>query len=308
MNCIGFPRPKMEEERRIALLPPEISKLAHPRALFFEAGYGEDCGYDDSDYLKIGANIISDQNVYTLEVICQPKYCAGDLPHLRRGQTIFGWVHFGLDSEVDKALKAKEATIIEWSEMRKRGKPIFQRNGELTGEVGVTQAISYAGKIPEECRVAVIGRGRVGTGAVRQLQKLGVKEENITVYHSENYSALKRNIGCYDTVVHCAYSVQPSILTRQEISAMKKGALLVHLGGDNIKGRFDTNSIYSPVSFFNSGRNLVYCVNHVPTLVYQTASRYISEDVAPYIDKLIEGNFDSVLKRAMVMEKGKVIR
>ena len=136
------------------------------------------------------------------------------------------------------------------------------------------------------------------------LKKMGANE--ITIYHSGNSHKLKKEMQKYDVIVHAACSYY-EILSKNDLKRMKHGALLIHLGSDSIGGDFDANSIYSPVEGINNEKNLVYCINHVPTLAYKTASEYISRDVAPYIDTLSKGRMNKTLKDAVVMDKGKFI-
>ena len=305
MNRIGFPKSSMKEEKRIALLPEEIKRIEHPEFLFFQEDYAAEYDYKNKEYLVSGANIISKKKTYSLEVICQPKFCEADLDHIKEKQIVFGWLHLGEDDKATYEFKKREITAIAWELMFKDGKNIFQRNGLLTGEIGVLHAIAYAGKSPKECRAAVIGRGRVGKGAFRQLEELKVPV--IDVYHSENSHLLKEDIDLYDIIVHCACS-DKNVLDREDLRKIKPGALFVHLGSNCIEGAPYSQSIYSPVVPFNNGKNLYYIVNHVPTLCYRTASRAISEDVAPYIDLLTKKEMDDALRNAIVVYKGKPIK
>ena len=49
-NTIGFLKSHKKYERRIALLPQELSKLTDPNSIYLEKNYGSDLGISDSDY------------------------------------------------------------------------------------------------------------------------------------------------------------------------------------------------------------------------------------------------------------------
>jgi len=303
MRTIGFPRPRMNEESRIALLPQDIAVVDHPEFLFFEKSYGKKHGVEDDDYRKAGAHVVATERVYSLDVICQPKFSEKDAKSMEKARLVFGWVHIDSYKYLEMKLKERDATVIEWSNMKKNGRCVFYRNSILTGQMGVLNALAYAGKVAPECTVAVIGRGNVGKGAFRQLRREGVQD--ITVYHTGNKHLLKRNLGRYDIIVNCAEAAE-FILTGKDLQAMRPGALMIDIGGACIDGNYWPNSIYAPISEINQGRNLAYCVNHVPTLAYRTASSYISHDVAPYIDAIVKEISNVVLQRAITMENGKV--
>jgi N5-(carboxyethyl)ornithine synthase len=302
MKQIGFPRPRMVEERRIALLPEDITRvIENPDHLYFERGYGSEYDISDEEYERTGANIVNERKASSLEVMCQPKFCERDLRHVVNGQTIFGWLHIAQGDKEEKILKKKSATAIAWELMYDRGKHVFRRNNELTGIIGILHSMAYAGKIPEECRVAVIGRGSVGNGAMKELKRLGVKD--IALYHSQNIYRLRTRMDKYDVIVHCACTPK-MILGEEHLARMKNNALFVHIGSDSIDGKFGNQSVYSPIDWMNRGKNPIYCVNHIPTLSYKTASRYISEDAAPYINLLIKGEMDKAMENAVVISKG----
>jgi N5-(carboxyethyl)ornithine synthase len=309
MNKIGFPRSRMKEERRIALLPVDISRdIKNPEFLYFERGYGINFGISDKDYRLTGAHVVKAERAYSLEILCQPKFCEQDLANMGdRVKTIFGWLH--LDKDADKEeielMSQRGISVIAWEFMRKEdGKNLFWVNGVLTGQIGILHAMPYAGKIPKDCNVAVIGRKRVGIAAINQLRTLGT--ENIDIYHSENSTDLKNKIDEYDVIVDCACS-DTEILNAQDLSKMRPGALLIDMARNCMWGKYKPQSIFAPIVHINEGRNPVYCVRNIPTLAYQTATEHNSRTIAPYIDLLIKGETNKMLDNAVVIDKGKPI-
>ncbi|MCX6706629.1 MAG: hypothetical protein NT001_00630, partial [Candidatus Woesearchaeota archaeon] len=276
--------------------------IEDPNMLYFERGYGLEYGITDLDYKKKGANVVSERKARILEVMCQPKFCEADIGHIVEEQTVFGWLHLGQGSREARVLSEKSVTAIEWELMYMGKKQVFKRNSRLTGRIGVLHAFAYAGKIPEECRVAVIGRGEVSKGAIKQLTD--IKVSDIDVYHSKNIHLLRKRISEYDVIVHCACSYDV-IIHENELARMKRNALFIHMGSDSIEGKFEAQSIFSPLDWVNKGKNPMYCIDHVPTLAFQTASKYISRDVAPYIDMLIKGKMNKTLRDAIVIDKGR---
>ena len=95
MKTIGFVIGHKENELRRALLPEEVKFIEHPEMIYIETGYGEVYGCSDSEYADAGCNVVSRDRAFDCDIICDPK--VGDdaeyLSSLKRGQTIFGWVH-----------------------------------------------------------------------------------------------------------------------------------------------------------------------------------------------------------------------
>jgi len=258
---------------------------------------------DVLEYTDKGANIVSSKKSYSLEVICQPKYSANDLPFIKGDQILFGWLHLVEGEKDTNKLIEKGITAIAWEFMYRGKDYVFRDNRIHTGEVGALHSITYSRKIPRECSVALIGSGMVGQGALNILKKL---DADVTIYDIKlnNMDTLKKKISDYDVVMHCVGAYPKIILSKKDISKMKEGALFVHMGDDCIEGMPKPMSIYNPVSFINNKKNTVYRINHLPTIAFKTASRIISRDVAPFINTLIKGELNNTLKNAVVIDKG----
>ena len=303
MNKIGFPKPKMVEEDRIALIPGDLNMINYPNMLFFEKGYGIRHGFKDKEYADKGANIVNLKKAYSLEVICQPKFSDNDLPFIKGDQILFGWLHLVEREKNSKELIRKGITAIAWEFMYRGKDYVFKDNRILTGEVGALHSITYSKKMPRDCTVALIGSGMVGQGALNILKKL---DAHVIIYDIKlnNMNKLKKEISNYDVIMHCVGAYPKIILSKNDLSKMKEGALFVHMGDDCIEGMPKPMSIYNPVSTINNKKNTVYRINHLPTIAYKTASSIISKDVVPYINKLINNEIDITLKNAVVIDRG----
>ena len=66
-------------------------------------------------------------------------------------------------------------SVLAWEEIFEDGRYIFYRNREVAGEAAIMQAFCNYGKMPYDCRVAVIGNGQTAKGAMRILHGLGAR-------------------------------------------------------------------------------------------------------------------------------------
>jgi H+-translocating NAD(P) transhydrogenase subunit alpha len=99
---VGVPRESYPGERRVALVPGVIASLAKASLdVVVEAGAGVEAGYPDADYEAKGAKILSSRgDVFnTADIIVQvlgygsnDRTGSADLPLLRRGQTLIGFL------------------------------------------------------------------------------------------------------------------------------------------------------------------------------------------------------------------------
>jgi len=99
---VGVPKESYPGERRVALVPVVIPNLAKAGLeVVIESGAGEAAGYPDALYLEKGAKILPDRAaVFSAADIIVQVLCYGsndvtgkaDLPLLRRGQTLIGFL------------------------------------------------------------------------------------------------------------------------------------------------------------------------------------------------------------------------
>jgi NAD(P) transhydrogenase subunit alpha len=99
---VGVPRESYPGERRVALVPGVIANLAKVGLeVVIEAGAGVEAGYPDAQYADKGAKVLASRgDVFSTADIIVQVLCYGsndstgkaDLPLLRRGQTLIGFL------------------------------------------------------------------------------------------------------------------------------------------------------------------------------------------------------------------------
>jgi len=308
MKTIGFVISRKENELRRALIPTDLSKIKHVHSLYFERGYGEILGYSDEDYRKMGVSIVDREIVYKQDIICNPKAPEPEEQKLfHKGQILFGWIHAVQGKEITNFLIDKKMSAIAWEEMFEKGRHVFWRNNELAGEAGVLHAFLYNGKVPYECRVAIIGRGNTARGAVRVLEKMGA---NITVYDRRAVSYLREDLEKYDVIVNAVlWDVfrDDRLIYKNDLKKMKKGSMIIDISCDE-RMEIETShatTIKNPI--YSVDGIIYYAVDHTASLFWKTATNSISREIKKYVDDLIEGNDNEVLKNATIIKNGKIL-
>ncbi len=308
MKTVGFPIGHKENEKRRALIPADLGKIAHPEQLFFEAGYGEVLGYSDEDYQKYGAKIVSREEALSKDIICDPKIGDAEyLKDLKCGQTIFGWVHAVQNRDITDAIVNNQATAYTWEDMFELGRHSFWHNNEMAGEAAIMHAFQCFGEMPYNTKVALIGRGNVATGALRILTCLGA---DVTIYNKRLEKLFQKELGEYDVVVNALLwdtRRKDHIIYREDLKRMKNNALIIDISCDR-NGAIETcvpTTIEEPTYIVDGITH--YAVDHTPTLFYKTATQGISAVVARYLDELIENNPGEVLREALAIENGVIL-
>lgn len=306
-KTIGFPISSKENENRRAIVPTHIKEILHPEMLYFERGYGEVLGIDDSEYEAYGAHMASHEEVLTKDVICDPKIGDADYLVQLKNQIIFGWIHATQNRDVADKLIGGKLTAYAWEKMFYHGRHVFWRNNELAGEAAVMHAFQCYGKMPYETDVAVIGRGNTARGAIKVLNMLGA---NVTQYDRHTEALLREEIDKYDVVVNCVlWDVMRNdhIIYKSDLKRMKRNSMIIDVSCD-ANGGIETSvptTIDRPTYFV--GGVMHYVVDHTPALFYKTFTWDNSKVICPFINELITGKCDKVLNDSLIICNGEVI-
>lgn len=306
MKTIGFPISMKENEYRRALLPQDLRSIKNVNYLFFEKGYGSVCGYEDSEFEKMGAHIVERTEVLKKDIICDPKI--GDAEYLDslHGQTIFGWVHAVQNRDIADKLIKHELTAYAWEDMFLEGRHIYWRNNEIAGEAAIMHAFQCFGAMPYQLKVALLGRGNVGNGALKILTLLGA---DVTIYTRHTENLLRKELPLYDVVVNAIMwnpKRKDHIIYREDLKNMKHGAMIIDISCDRNGGiESSVPTTISNPTYVEEGI-LHYVVDHTPSLFFKTASSDISSANATYIDCLVNEIDNIVLNNALCVENGKI--
>ncbi len=307
LKTVGFPISHKENENRRALVPEHITKISHPECLYFETGYGDVLGLCDEDYMALGCNIVSRQEVLKKEIICDPKIGDADYLEQLHEQIVFGWIHATQNRDITDKIINSKLTAYAWENMHYEGRHVFWRNNELAGEAAVLHAFQCYGKMPYETKVAVIGRGNTARGAIKILNMLGA---DVMQYDRYTEQLLRKELSSYDVIINCILwdvSRTDHIIFKSDLSKMKRNSMIIDVSCDR-NGGIETSvptTIENPTYMVDGV--LHYVVDHTPSLFFKTFTRNNSELITPYLEELILGKCSAVLNDALIIEKGEII-
>lgn len=307
MKTVGFPISQKNNEKRRCLIPSDIERIKNKEQIYIETGYGDVLGYSDEDYIQAGVNVVTQKEVLSKDIICDGKIGdAAYLPQLKN-QTIYGWVHAVQNREITDLLVNNNLTAYAWEDMFEDGRHTFWRNNEIAGEAAIMHAYTLHGLFPYDTKVAIIGRGNIGKGALKILTFMGA---DVTMYDRKTEKLFQKELDQFDVVVNCILwdtSRTDHIIYKEDLKRMKKGALIIDVSCDR-NGGVETcipTSMNNPTYVVDGITH--YAVDHTPSIFYKTISKSLSEEVSKTIDLLIEGKIDTVLKEALIVEDGIVI-
>lgn len=310
MNTIGFPISVKENERRRALVPGDLERLTSTDNLYLEVGYGESLGYTDEDYLKRGANLVPRGKILTCDIICDPK--VGDasyLDSLQQGTVVFGWAHAVQNRHITDAFIENKLTVVAWEDMFEGPRHVFWRNNEIAGEMAVLHAFSLYGKLPSDCRVALLGRGNVARGAYKALIGLGADTHTFT---RDSRLQLLEELSDFDVIVNGLLwdaATSERMILRSDLEKLSRPSMIIDVSCDR-HGTIETSvptTIEDP-TFVLDGV-LHYAVDHTPALAAISASAALSTQVVKYLEFFRDASWQAhpVLGPATILRDGVVI-
>ena len=294
-------------EKRRAILPEDVKLLRHPELLYFETGYGDSVGHMDQEYADAGAHVVSREEAYKCDIITDVKLGDADyLDKLDNGKILFGWAHAAQGiAFTDKCLE-KNFTVIAWEEIYENGRYLFYRNREVAGEAGVLQAFCYYGKMPYECKVAIIGNGQTAKGALRILHGLGA---TVDVYGRKLEKLFRQRMFDYDVIVNCVMwdiSRTDRLIYREELKMFKPHTMIIDISCDPHLEIETTHATTISDPVYEVDGVLHYAVDNTPAMFPLTVTKVLSEGCVRIFDDVIEGNLTPALEEAMVIENGHI--
>ncbi|MGF0540560.1 alanine dehydrogenase [Agrobacterium sp. ES01] len=312
---VGCPKEIKNHEYRVGLTPGAVREyVAHGHDVLVETGAGTGIGVDDAAYMAAGAKIAatakdvfekSDMIVKVKEP--QPSEWA----QLRDGQLLYTYLHLAPDPEQTKGLIGSGVTAIAYETVTddRGGLPLLAPMSEVAGRLAIqagATALQKAnggrgillGGVPgvNPAKVAVIGGGVVGLNAAKMAAGLGAEvsiiDRSITrlrelddIFNGRvrtvfsTIDSLEQEVFAADLVIGAVLipgAAAPKLVTREMLSGMNKGAVIVDVAIDQ-GGCFETShaTTHSDPTYEVDGV-VHYCVANMPGAVPVTSTQALN--------------------------------
>ena len=324
---VGVPTEVKADEYRVSLTPAGARELReHGHEVLIQAGAGEGSAIADADYEAQGARIVPTAEDLWGEAelvlgVKEPQ--PEEVPLIRSETVLFTYLHLAPAPELTRSLCESGAVCIAYETVEDAAGrlPLLAPMSEIAGKIA-TQAGAYMlekpfggrgillGGVPgvPAANVVVIGGGAVGLNAafiaigmeadvftfdksIDRLRELDVAfgGRASTVYSSvlsieEMLPRADLVIGA--VLVHGARA--PHVIRREQLSLMKKGAVMVDVSIDQ-GGCFETSrpTTHRDPTFDVDGITH-YCVANMPGAVPITSTNALTNATLPYVVALAD--------------------
>ncbi len=189
---------KKIDERRLPIHPEHLSRIpeAVRRQLVFEEGYGAPFGIPDSEIEALTGGIATRHALLAdIGTVIINKPVLADLQELRKGGTLWGYVHCVQQRDITQAALDRKQTLIAfedmfiWSPDGKVGRHTFYKNNEMAGYCAVIHALQLKGidgHYGNQRKTIIFGFGAVSRGAIYALKAHGFRDITICIQRPDH--------------------------------------------------------------------------------------------------------------------------
>lgn len=340
---IGVPKEIKNNENRVALTPAGVAEFRkNGHTVYVQSTAGVGSGFEDAEYEKAGATILpAIEAVYAIaEMIVKVKEpIASEYALIKENQLLFTYFHFASSEPLTHAMIERNAVCLAYETVEKadRSLPLLVPMSEVAGRMAIQEGAKYlekpmggrgillggvAGVKP--ANVLILGGGIVGTQAAKMATGLGA---NVTIVDvSLNRLRYLEDIlpANADTVMSNEYNIRqlvsqsdlivgavlipgakaPHLITRDMLSLMKKGTVLVDVAVDQ-GGCIET---CAPTTHENPTYEIEgivhYCVANMPGAVPYTSTLALTNATLPYAIQLANRGWQIACAQSEELKKG----
>jgi alanine dehydrogenase len=299
-------------------------------------------GYEDSDYVEAGAEILPTiESVYEIaEMIVKVKEpIESEYSLIRKDQLLFTYFHFASYEPLTHAMIKSGSVCLAYETVEKedRSLPLLVPMSEVAGRMAVQEGAKYLekpqrgrgillGGVPgvPPAKVLVLGGGIVGTQSAKMAAGLGaqvtildidlarlryladVMPANVITMFSNEYN-IRRLIKTSDLIVGAVLipgAKAPNLITRDMLSTMRAGTVMVDVAVDQ-GGCFETThptTHADPVYMIDDV--LHYSVANMPGAVPYTSTIALTNATLPYTIKLANQGWVEACKNDLTLKLG----
>src|SRR5271155_53258 len=331
---VGIPTETKNNEFRVAITPSGVTELTRRgHDVVIQAGAGEGSAIADSDFKAAGAQLVATADEVWVEadlVLKVKEPMPIEYVRMRRGQTLFTYLHLAASRACTEALLASGTTSIAYETVQTADgalpllAPMSEVAGRLSAQVGAYHLMRthggrgvLMGGVPgvEPANVAVIGGGTAGYNAARVADGMGatvtVLDININKLRELDAVFGGRVQTRYSTALELEEAVKqadlvigavllpgakaPKLVSNSLVANMKPGAVLVDIAIDQGGCFEDSHPTTHADPVFMVHNSVFYCVANMPGAVPNTSTYALTNATLPYVAELANQGWRAAL-------------
>src|SRR5687767_3647060 len=328
---VGVPKEIKPDEYRVAMMPVGVELMVkNGHQVFVETSAGVSSGFPDEDYKKVGATIVKthEEAIKSADLVVKVKEPQpAEISRFRPGQVVFTYFHLAADRELTQQCLRSGIVAIAYETIkdRKGTLPLLTPMSEIAGKMSIQEGAKYLekpmmgrgillGGVPgvAPAHVVVLGGGVVGTNAAKVAAGLGanviimdvnldrlrylddVMPANVHTVFSDPHT-VRDHLLQADLVVGAVLipgATAPRLVTREDLKAMKNGAVIVDVAIDQ-GGCVETArpTTHQNPTYVVEGV-VHYCVTNMPGAVGRTSTIALCNATLPYALRIANKGYE----------------
>ena len=323
---IGVPKEVKDNESRVGIVPSGVKALVDAgHRVMVQAGAGALSSMPDEDYKAAGAEIVPTAgDAWRADMVVKVKEpVQQEYQFFREDLVLFTYLHLAPLPDLTETLLKKKVVGIAYETIRDRNNtlPLLTPMSEVAGRMSVQVGAAYLekerggrgvllGGVPgvPPAQVTIIGGGIVGTNAAKMALGMGAivtlidlnlnrLREIDDIFNGRVYTLASNSYHIARSTQHADLVIggvlipgaaAPKLVTRQMVSRMKQGAVIVDVAIDQ-GGCIETAhpTTHSNPAYVVDGV-VHYCVTNMPAAVPHTSTLALTNATFPYVMKLAD--------------------
>lgn len=340
---IGVPTEIKNHEYRVGLIPSGVAEYTRRgHEVIVQRGAGLGSAIPDERYIQAGARVVETaQEVWEqAELIVKVKEpLAPEFELMRPGQIVYAFFHLAAVPEVADALLEREVAAVAYETIQlDDGRlPLLEPMSEVAGRMAIQVGARclereqggkgvLLGGVPGTRRgnVVILGGGTVGTNAAKMAAGMGARVTIIDIdlyrlrYLDDTFgSAIQTLHSNADNIEEAVLGADfivgavlipgakaPHLVTREHISQMDKGSVVVDVSVDQ-GGCIATchPTTHENPTYLVDGV-VHYCVSNMPGAVARTSTFALNNTTLRYGLAIAEQGLEQALKEDPCLQRG----
>ncbi len=339
---VGTVREIKNHEYRVGLTPNCVAAYrAAGHRVLVERGAGHGAGYEDVDYELAGAELMDTASeVWGLSdmIVKVKEPLEEEVPYFRSGLLLYTYLHLAANLRLSEQLLATGVNALAYETIEEHGTlPCLRPMSEIAGRLSVQEGARclerpYGGRgvllggVPgvQKGRVLVLGAGTVGMNACRMALGLGAQVTVMDISHEKlaladdlldgaaqtlyNHRAnLEAALWEADLIIGAVLipgAAAPKIITRDHLSRMRKGAVIVDVAVDQGGCCETTHPTTHDAPTYIVDNVVHYCVANMPGGVPHTSTQALTNVTLRYGLQLAARGVESACSSNRALARG----
>ena len=339
---VGVPKEIKVHESRVAITPEGVSEFVHAgHTVLIQDNAGVASAITNDDFIQVGATIVAtaDDVWQKADLVLKVKEpIEAEYLKMRKGQTLFTYLHLAASKVCTDALVTSGTTAIAYETVEVNGTlpllaPMSEVAGRLATQVGATALQKphggrgvLLGGVPGVApgRVVVIGGGVAGLNSAVIALGMGadvtVFDRSIsrlqyidTVYGGRiktlvaSKHAIEREVKQADLVIGAVLvhgAKAPKLVSNTLVAQMKSGSVLVDIAIDQGGCFEDSKPTTHAEPTYTVHNSVFYCVANMPGAVPVASTYALTNATLPFALSLANLGWEAACKKDPNLAKG----